>query len=178
MIPGLIPRVDGRVRVLGAGKAAASMAAAIESSPPKWLVTGQIDGLVVTPPGHGLPLSLFASMTAGHPVPNEASLDAGEHMLALAEDLREEDLLVALVSGGASALLAAPIEGATLQDESDLNRRLLRSGVPISQMKAARARLSSCGPRATRPRVSQLPCAAIAADPHRLALPPEQQPHL
>lgn len=142
MIPGLIPRVDGRVRVLGAGKAAARMAAAIEAAPPKWLVTGQIDGLVVTPAGHGLPLSLFASMTAGHPVPNEASLAAGEQMLALAEGLQEEDLLVALLSGGASALLAAPIHGATLQDEIDLNHRLLRSGLPISQMNAARARIS------------------------------------
>ncbi|MEQ7154843.1 glycerate kinase type-2 family protein [Brevundimonas aurifodinae] len=141
-IPGLIPPTAGRVRVLAAGKAAAAMAAAIEAAPPGWLLPDQMDGLVVTPEGHDLPLSRFEVMTAGHPVPDAGSLAAGERMLALASELGDQDVLVALMSGGASALLAAPVRGATLHDEIDLNRRLLRSGLPISQMNAARSRLS------------------------------------
>ncbi|MFC0633520.1 glycerate kinase type-2 family protein [Brevundimonas balnearis] len=137
-----MPPTRGRVRVLAAGKAAAAMAAAIEANPPSWLSPTQLDGLVVTPPGHGLPLNRFSAMTAGHPLPTAASAQAGERMLSLAAELGEGDLLVALISGGASALLAAPIEGLTLQDEIELNRRLLSAGAPIAQMNAARARLS------------------------------------
>ncbi|WP_029416676.1 glycerate kinase type-2 family protein [Brevundimonas bacteroides] len=142
MIPGLIPRTEGRIRVLAAGKAAASMASAIEDAPPWWLKPGQMDGLVVTPPGHDLPLSTFQSLIAAHPVPDASSLAAGERMLAMADALAANDLLVALVSGGASALLAAPVSGLTLDDEIALNRSLLKVGVPIDQMNAARVRLS------------------------------------
>ena len=142
MIPGLIPRTRGRVRVLAAGKAAAGMAAAIEAAPPDWLRRGQMDGLVVTPASHDLPLTRFEVMIAAHPVPDVASARAGERMLALAAELEADDLLVALVSGGASALLAAPVEGLTLEDEIALNRSLLVAGLPIAMMNAARARVS------------------------------------
>lgn len=132
------PEATGRVIVLGGGKAAASMAAALESA---W--DRPLEGLVVTRYGHGLPLSRIEVVEAGHPMPDAAGADAARRMLALAEDAGPDDLVVFLASGGASALLAAPADGVPLADKQAVTRALLRSGASIHQMNAVRKHLSA-----------------------------------
>lgn len=128
----------GRTIVLGAGKAAASMAAAFETA---W--DGPCEGLVVTRYGHRVPTRRIEVVEASHPVPDAAGEAAARRILALAAGAREEDLVVALISGGASALLSIPAPGITLDDKQALNRALLRSGAPIHEMNAVRKALSA-----------------------------------
>ena len=127
----------GRCVVVGAGKAAAQMAAAFEA-----LWPGPLSGVVVTRHGAGVPCQRIAVIEAAHPVPDEAGLVASERLLAAVSGLGPDDLVVALISGGGSALLAAPPDGMTLDDEIAVNRALLASGAPIGAMNAVRKQLS------------------------------------
>ncbi|SFH08918.1 glycerate 2-kinase [Palleronia marisminoris] len=135
--PALPPRPEGRVLALGAGKASARMAQALEEA---W---GPVEGLVAVPHGATLPTTRIELVETAHPVPDAASEDAARRMLAMAGDLVAGDTLVALISGGGSALLAAPQDGLTLADKQAVTRALLRSGAPISEMNAVRRRLSA-----------------------------------
>nr|WP_209839359.1 glycerate kinase [Rubellimicrobium aerolatum] len=132
----LPPRPPGRVRVVGAGKASARMAEAVEAA---W---GPCEGLVVTRHGHGRPLRGIELALASHPVPDAAGAVATARMLALLEGLGEGDVVLALISGGASALLVAPAPGLTLADKQAVNAALLASGAPISAMNIVRKHLS------------------------------------
>ena len=137
----LPPRPKGRTIVVGAGKASARMAAAFEEA---WTRTGAIcEGLVVTRYGHAVPTSRIKVVEAAHPVPDEAGLGAARSILQLVRDAGPDDLVVALISGGASALLSLPAEGVTLADKQALNRALLRSGAPIGEMNLVRKSLSA-----------------------------------
>jgi hydroxypyruvate reductase len=137
----LPPKPKGRTLVLGAGKASARMAAAFEEA---WMRTGATcEGLVVTRYGHGFPTNAIEILEAAHPVPDEAGLNAARRILELARTAGPDDLVVFLISGGASALLSLPAEGVTLADKQDLNRALLRSGAPIGEMNRVRKSLSA-----------------------------------
>jgi len=134
-------RPTGRTIVLGAGKASARMAAAFEEA---WERTGgTCEGLVVTRYGHAVPTRFVEVVEAAHPVPDPAGRDAARRILALAQGAGPDDLVVCLVSGGASALLSLPAEGLSLEDKQDLNRALLRSGAPIGEMNLVRKSLSA-----------------------------------
>ncbi len=137
----LPPRPKGRTIVLGAGKASARMAAAFEEA---WARAGGVcEGLVVTRYGHAVPTRSVEIVEAAHPVPDEAGLNAARRILALAHEAGPDDLVVCLVSGGASALLSLPAEGITFADKQALNRALLRSGAPIGEMNLVRKSLSA-----------------------------------
>ena len=132
----LPPRPTGRVVVVGAGKASARMAEAVETA---W---GACEGLVITRYGHARPTSGIEIVEAAHPVPDQAGVDATLRMLALLEGLDERDFVLALISGGASALLCAPAGNVTLTEKQQINRALLASGAPIGQMNLVRKHLS------------------------------------
>jgi glycerate 2-kinase len=127
---------EGRVVVIGAGKASARMAEAVEA------VWGPCEGLVITRYGYGRPCQGIEIVEAAHPVPDQAGLDATRRMLDLLEGLGEEDFVLALISGGASALLIAPAEPITLAEKQAVNAALLASGAPIGQMNIVRKHLS------------------------------------
>ncbi|MFG1480256.1 glycerate kinase [Xanthobacter sp. V4C-4] len=128
----------GRTLVLGAGKAAARMARAFEQ---EW--GRPCAGLVVTRYGHGCATRHVEVVEAGHPVPDAAGQEATRRILELARGAGPDDLVVCLMSGGASALLTAPAPGLTLADKQALNAALLRSGVPITQMNLVRKAVSA-----------------------------------
>lgn len=131
---------DGRLCVIAAGKAAAAMMAAVRAR-----ATVPFHGLVVVPPGHLTPAAEgpdIAIITAGHPVPDAGSLAAAERALALAAGLTAADRLLVLLSGGASALLAAPRAGMALADKQSLTRALLHSGAAIADINTVRQQLS------------------------------------
>ena len=128
----------GRTVVIGAGKAAARMAQAVEQH---W--QGELTGLVVTRYGHGAPTSRIEVIEAGHPVPDEASAEAARRMLALVDGLTADDLVLCLLSGGGSALLSLPAPGVTTEEKRELTRALLRSGAPIGEMNCVRRHLSA-----------------------------------
>lgn len=134
----LPPPPKGRTRVVGAGKAAASMALALEKHWP-----GELSGLVVTRYGHGAPCSRIEVIEAAHPVPDEAGQRAAQRILQSVQGLTGDDLVIALISGGGSALLSAPAEGLTLADKQAVNRALLASGAAIREMNCVRKHLSS-----------------------------------
>jgi glycerate 2-kinase len=127
----------GRTVVIGAGKGAAQMAAAFEA-----LWKGPFEGVVVTRYGFGCATKVIKVMEAAHPVPDAAGLAATEAMFAAVKGLGPDDLVVALVCGGGSALLPCPPGELTLEDEAALNRALLASGAPISVMNAIRKHVS------------------------------------
>ncbi|MGH8855792.1 MAG: glycerate kinase type-2 family protein [Telluria sp.] len=128
----------GRVIVIGAGKASAAMARAVERH---W--DGPLSGLVVTRYGYAVPCERIEIVEAAHPVPDEAGLRAARRMLALVRGLNADDTVLCLTSGGGSALLPLPLEGITLSDEQEVNRALLRSGATISEMNCVRRHLSA-----------------------------------
>lgn len=132
----LPPRPDGRVVVIGAGKASARMAEAVETA---W---GPCEGLVITRYGHARPCRGIQIVQAAHPVPDAAGAQATLRMLSLLEGLGEGDFVLALISGGASALLCTPVAGVTLAEKQAVNAGLLASGVPIGQMNVVRKHLS------------------------------------
>ncbi|MDM5177910.1 glycerate kinase [Massilia sp. DJPM01] len=138
LAPHLPPAPKGRTIVIGAGKAAARMAQAVEQH---W--QGEIAGLVVTRYGHGAPTRHIEVIEAGHPVPDEASTTAARRMLALVRGLGQDDLVLCLMSGGGSALLSLPAPGITLDDKRELTRRLLASGAPIGEINCVRRHLSA-----------------------------------
>ncbi|MBJ6124679.1 glycerate kinase type-2 family protein [Microvirga splendida] len=139
---GCLPgKPKGRTIVLGAGKASARMAAVFEEA---WAgAGGRCQGLVVTRYGHAVPTQSIEIVEAAHPVPDEAGLEAAKRILALAQEAGPDDLVVCLMSGGASALLSLPAEGVTLADKQALNRALLKSGAPIGEMNLVRKSLSA-----------------------------------
>ena len=130
-------RPKGRVVVIGAGKGAAQLAAAFED-----LWDGPLTGVVVTRYGYGCPTQRIRVLEAAHPVPDQAGLAASEALFAAVAGLTADDLVVALVCGGGSALLPCPPGDLTLADEAALNRALLASGAPISVMNAIRKQVS------------------------------------
>ncbi len=146
----LPPRPAGRVLVIGAGKASARMAEAVES------VWGPCEGLVITRYGYGRPTRGIQIVEAAHPVPDAAGLAATARMLAMLQGLGPQDLVLALISGGASALLVAPVEGVTLAQKQAVNAALLASGAPIDRMNVLRKHLS-------RVKGGQLAAAAFPA---------------
>ena len=132
----LLPRPAGRVVVVGAGKASARMAEAVEAA---W---GPCDGLVLTRYGYGRPCQGIEIVEAAHPVPDAAGQAATARMLDLLTGLGEGDFVLALISGGASALLVAPSDGVTLAEKQAVNAALLASGAPIDRMNTVRKHLS------------------------------------
>lgn len=134
----LPPRPPGRVVVVGAGKASARMAQAVEQS---W--EGPLSGLVVTRYGHAAPCAQVQIAQAAHPVPDTASERAAHRILDLVSGLGTDDLVLALISGGGSALLTLPAPGITLADKQGINTALLRSGAPIGTINLVRKHLSA-----------------------------------
>ena len=128
----------GRTVVVGAGKAAAAMAQAVEVHWP-----GPISGIVVTRYGHALPCRQIEIVEAGHPVPDQAGLAAARRIAAAVAELGPEDLVLCLLSGGASALLTLPAPGLTLADKQAVTRALLRSGATIGEINCVRKHLSA-----------------------------------
>jgi hydroxypyruvate reductase len=127
----------GRTVVIGAGKASAQMAAAFEAA---W--AGPLEGLVVTRYGYAAPTTRIEIIEAAHPVPDAAGELAARRLTGLLDGLSADDLVIALISGGGSALLAAPGPGMSLVDEQAVNSALLASGAPIGVMNAIRKELS------------------------------------
>ncbi len=129
----------GRCVIVGAGKAAASMAAAVETAWPEVALSG----LVVTRYGHAEITNRIEVTQAGHPVPDTAGERAARAILQRVQGLQPDDLVLALISGGGSSLLTLPAEGLTLADKQAVNRALLAGGVPIGEMNAVRGALSA-----------------------------------
>ena len=128
----------GRCVVVGAGKASAAMAAALDKT---WADVN-LSGIVVTRYGHAVPAGRIEIIEASHPVPDDMSAEAARRILAAVEGLTADDMVIALVSGGGSALMVAPAQGMTLADKMAVNRALLASGATISEMNAVRKHLS------------------------------------
>ncbi len=138
-VPDKLPEPGaGRTIVIGAGKASAAMARAVEDN---W--TGALEGLVITRYGHGVACDHIEIVEAAHPVPDEAGQKAAARLLEMVSDLTAEDLVLCLISGGGSALLAAPAPGLTLEDKQAVNRSLLASGATITEMNCVRKHLSA-----------------------------------
>ena len=138
-VPRFLPeKPNGRVIVIGAGKASAEMARAVEQAWP-----GKLEGLVVTRYGHGAACRQIEIVEAAHPVPDEAGHRAARRMMDMVQGLGPDDLVLALVSGGGSALLALPLPGITLADEQAIGKALLASGATISEMNCVRRHLSA-----------------------------------
>ena len=134
----LPPPPKGRTIVIGAGKASAAMARALEDHWP-----GPLAGLVITRYGYEVPCQRIEIVQAAHPVPDAAGLQATQRLRALVTGLTEDDLVIALISGGGSSLLVAPGEGLSLADKQAVNAALLASGATISEMNCVRRHLSS-----------------------------------
>jgi glycerate 2-kinase len=138
--PHLPPPPSGKTLVVGAGKAAASMALAVERA---WPDDAPLEGLVVTRYQHGVATRRIRVIEAGHPVPDEAGEAAAREILAATRKLAADDLLLALVSGGGSALLNLPADGVSVEDLKATTRALLKSGAPIQEMNTVRKHLSA-----------------------------------
>ena len=139
IVPEHLPeQPKGRTIVVGAGKAAAAMAAAVEKH---W--RGPLEGLVVTRVGHGAPTKRIRVVEAGHPNPDSAGMTAASEILAMMHGLTSDDLVLALISGGGSALLSLPSGEVTLADKQAITRALLKSGARIDEMNAVRKHLSA-----------------------------------
>lgn len=141
MLPAHLPAPPkGRTIVVGAGKAAASMAVAVERN---WPADAPLEGLVITRYEHGLPTERIQVVEAGHPVPDERGERAAQEIMRRAREAGPDDLLLVLVSGGGSSLLALPAEGLTADDLKATTRELLRCGAPIQDMNTVRKHLSA-----------------------------------
>lgn len=162
--PALPPPPKGRTIIIGAGKATAAMALAVERH---W--TGPIEGTVLTRYGHGVACDHIEVREAGHPVPDMAGIAATADMLSRLDGLTEDDLVLCLISGGGSSLLAAPPPGVTLGDLQALSGSLLRSGATIAQMNCVRKHVSIVGggrliPRARPARLVTLAISDVPND--------------
>ena len=138
-VPPFLPKPPkGRTIVVGAGKAAATMAQAVERHWP-----GPLEGLVITRYGHRAPCSRIEVVEAAHPVPDLAGREAAERVLAMVQGLTADDLVLCLISGGGSSLMALPAPGLTLTDKQQINKALLKSGANITEMNCVRKHLSA-----------------------------------
>jgi len=141
-VPPYLPRPEqsgaGRLVVIGAGKASAAMAQAVEAHWP-----GELSGLVVTRYGYAVACRRIEIVEAAHPVPDAAGLAAAERMLDVVRGLTAADLVLCLISGGGSALLPLPLDGLTLEHKQALSRELLKSGASINEMNCVRRHLSA-----------------------------------
>ena len=133
----------GRCLVVGAGKASASMATALETYAKQYWPAIALDGVVLTRYGHGSPTSHIKIVEAGHPVPDQAGMDGAAEILKLVNQLNPGDILIALVSGGGSSLLTLPQTGITIADMRKTTEALLHSGAPIEEMNVVRKHLSA-----------------------------------
>jgi len=141
----LPPPPKGRTLVLGAGKAGGAMAAAVDAL---WPRDAPLSGLVVTrydhvPPAYRAHPGRIEVVEAAHPVPDSAGRRAAQRIAALAQGLKADDLVLCLISGGGSALLAMPAAGVTFEDKQAVNKALLRSGAAIDEMNCVRKHLSA-----------------------------------
>ena len=137
VIPSILPaKPSGRVVVIGAGKASARMAEAVES------VWGSCDGLVITRYGYGRELLGIRVVEAAHPIPDVEGFKATKEMISIVSALGKDDFVLSLISGGGSSLLCAPIDGLSLNDKQAINHELLSSGAPIGSMNIVRKHLS------------------------------------
>jgi glycerate 2-kinase len=138
-LPPHLPQAgEGRTIVIGAGKASAAMARVLEDH---W--HERLTGIVVTRYGHAVDCRRIEVLEAAHPVPDAASVDAARRILASVGNLSQDDLVIALVSGGGSSLLALPAEGVSLPDKQQVNRALLASGASIGEINCVRRHLSA-----------------------------------
>jgi glycerate 2-kinase len=141
IVPQHLPKAPkGKTLVVGAGKAAAAMALAVEQN---WPASAPLDGLVITRYQHGLLTNRITVVEAGHPVPDESGEKAAQEILRRIRSLTPADLLLALFSGGGSALLSAPAEGVSMTDLKHVTRELLKCGAPIQDMNTVRKHLSA-----------------------------------
>ena len=137
-LPAFMPKPPkGRTIVVGAGKGSAAMARVFEQNYP-----AAIEGLIVTRYGHGVKCDRIEIVEASHPVPDDAGTKAAARMLQMVQGLTKDDLVVALISGGGSALLSLPVDGVSAEDKRAVNRALLKSGAPIDEMNCVRKHLS------------------------------------
>jgi len=134
---------QGKCLVVGAGKASASMASALESYAQVHWPQAKIEGVVLTRYGHNSPTSQIKIVEAGHPVPDQAGMDGAKEVFTLAKQLQAGDILIALVSGGGSSLLTLPVEGISIEDMRKTTEALLSSGAPIEDMNVVRKHLSA-----------------------------------
>lgn len=142
--PALPPVPDtGRLILLGAGKGSAAMVRAAERYYRDEGVLDRIAGFAVTRTGFALPTERISLLEAGHPVPDEHSVEAAQKALRLAEDAGEDDVVLVLLSGGASALWTAPVDGVSLSEKQTLTRDLLASGAPIGEINCVRKHISA-----------------------------------
>lgn len=142
VIPAHLPEAQtlgkGRLIVIGAGKASAAMARAVEDHWP-----GSLEGFVITRYGYAVPCERIRIVEAAHPVPDAAGLAAAETLLQQVQGLREDDLVLCLISGGGSSLMPLPLPSLTLAHKQDVNRALLKSGATIGEMNTVRRHLSA-----------------------------------
>ena len=139
--PGFEPK--GKCLVVGAGKASASMASALELHAKNCWPQAELNGVVLTRYGHGSSTEFIRIIEAGHPVPDQAGMDGAKEVLRLVNQLGEDDLMIALVSGGGSSLLTLPQNGISIADMQNTTEALLRSGAPIEEMNVVRKHLSA-----------------------------------
>jgi glycerate 2-kinase len=139
--PGSEPK--GRCLVVGAGKASASMATALESHAKSCWPDAILEGVVLTRYGHHSPTSHIQIIEAGHPVPDQAGMDGAKEIYRLVAELQAGDILIALISGGGSSLLTLPQAGISIDDMRKTTEALLRSGAPIEEMNIVRKHLSA-----------------------------------
>jgi glycerate 2-kinase len=158
-VPKHLPKPPkGRTIVVGAGKASAAMAAAVERH---W--QGPLEGLVVTRYGHGVPCKRIEIVEASHPVPDERGRDAARRILEKVQGLTQDDLVLCLISGGGSALLSLPAPDITLADKQAMNKALLKYGVTIAEMNCVRKHMSAI-------KGGRLAAAASPAEVHTLLI--------
>ncbi|SEN35572.1 glycerate kinase type-2 family protein [Halomonas caseinilytica] len=144
LLPDRLPTPPaGRTLVVGAGKAAAAMAAALERAWQARYPDAPLEGLVVTRYGHGAECRDIEVLEASHPMPDDLSERAARRMLESVEGLGEDDLVIALISGGGSALMTLPAPGVGLDEKQALNKALLRCGAPIREINTVRRHLSA-----------------------------------
>jgi hydroxypyruvate reductase len=139
VIPSHLPEPPkGRLIVIGAGKASAAMARAVEDH---W--KGSLEGYVITRYGYAVPCERIEIVEAAHPVPDAAGLAAAKELLERVRGLSQNDLVLCLISGGGSSLMPLPLDGLTLEHKQDMNRALLKSGATIGEMNTVRRHLSA-----------------------------------
>ncbi|MEL7048452.1 MAG: glycerate kinase [Pseudomonadota bacterium] len=143
-VPPHLPEIpeNGRIFIIGAGKAAAAMAVATEKHYADKPGFDRVSGFVVTRHGYALPTNRIEIMEAGHPVPDQGSVEGAKRAAEFIADAGENDVVLCLLSGGASALWSAPVEGVSFEAKQALTKSLLRSGARITEMNCVRKHLS------------------------------------